>query len=76
MNQANELEHIYKQSLEQNIIEDISSKQGIDLRVATEIYYRSNLALQVSAGTYGIQYLDHHVLSDDLIENEPELFSS
>lgn len=74
MNTKKELEHIYRQSLEQIIIEDLSEKLNIDLRAATEIYYNSRLAIQISAGEYGIQYLDHHVLADDLIENEPELF--
>lgn len=68
------LEHIYKQLLEQSIIEDIAAEQGINLRLATEIYYKSKLAKQVSAGEYGIQYLSHYVLAHDLIENEPELF--
>lgn len=68
------LEHIYKQSLEQSIIEDIAEKKAIDYRLATEIYYKSKLAQQISAGKYGIQYLDHHVLAQDLLENESELF--
>lgn len=68
------LEHIYKQTLEQSIIEDIASEKKIELRLATEIYYRSKLAQQISAGEYGIQYLSHQALARDLIENEVELF--
>ncbi len=68
------LEHIYKRSLEQSIIEDLAEERKIDLRLATEIYYKSKLSRQVSAGEYGIQYLSHHALAHDLIENEPELF--
>lgn len=76
MNTSKELEHIYKQSLEQNIIEDISAKKHIELRHAVEIYYKSKLAIQIGTGEYGIQYLDYHVLADDLIDNESELFLS
>ena len=31
---------------------------------------------QEQAGKYGIQYLDYHVLANDLLENESELFST
>ena len=75
MNTQKELDHIYKQSLEQSTIEDLAKKLNIELRLATEIYYNSKLAIQISTGEYGIQYLDHHVLTDDLIENETELFT-
>ena len=68
------LEHIYRQSLEQSIIEDIASEKKIELRLATEIYYKSKLAQQISAGEYGIQYLSHQVSARDLIENESEIF--
>ena len=68
------LEHIYRQSLEQSIIEDIASEKKIELRLATEIYYKSKLAQQISAGEYGIQYLSHQVLARDVIENESEIF--
>lgn len=75
MNTQKELEHIYKQSLEQSIIENLAEKLNIELRLATEIYYNSKLTIQISTGEYGIQYLDYHVLTDDLIENETELFT-
>ena len=38
------------------------------------IYYHSQLAKQISEGTYGIQYLSANYLANDLIENEPEIF--
>ena len=69
-----ELERIYRRSLEQSIIEDIALQKNINYRFAAEAYYRSRLAWQISAGEYGVQYLDHHVLVKDLIENESELF--
>jgi hypothetical protein len=47
----------------------------IDIRSATDIYYRSRLCNQIAEGLYGIDNLDYKYLAADLIENEPELFS-
>ncbi len=69
------LEQSYRQSLEVKIIEELAQEKNLDLRIAANIYYRSELAIQISQGAYGIQYLDYHVLVRDLIENESELFS-
>ena len=40
-----------------------------------DIYYSSVLAEQIALGMYDIQYLDRHVLAEDLMENESELFT-
>ena len=65
-----QLEEIYKQNLENDIINVISEIKGIDLRKAFDIYYSSKLAEQI----YGIENMDAKYLAEDLIENEPDLF--
>lgn len=69
-----DLEEVYLQSLEDEIIENIAKIKHLDLRTAMDIYYHSQLAKQISEGTYGIQYLSANYLANDLIENEPEIF--
>ena len=49
------LEEVYKQNLENDIINAISEIKGIDLRKAFDIYYSSKLAEQISNGSYGIE---------------------
>ena len=68
------LEEVYKQNLENDIINTISEIKKIDLRKAFDIYYSSKLAEQISNDSYGIENLDAKYLAEDLIENEPELF--
>ncbi len=70
----NDLEEIYRQLLEDDIIENIAELKKIDLRKAMDIYYHSKLAQQISEGEYGIQYLSAKYLANDLIDNEPEIF--
>ena len=70
----NQLEKVYKQNLENDIISAISEMKGIDLRKAFDIYYSSKLAEQISNDSYGIENMDAKYLAEDLIENEPELF--
>lgn len=69
-----QLEKIYKQNLENDIINTISEVKGIDLRKAINIYYSSKLAEQIENGSCGIENMDAKYLAEDLIENEPELF--
>ena len=69
-----QLEEVYKQNLESDIISAISEIKGIDLRNALDIYYSSKLAGQISNDIYGIENMDAKYLAEDLIENEPELF--
>ena len=71
----NSLEIVYKQSLEDNIIEYLSEIKKIDLRRAADLYYHSKLAEQISQGMYGIENMDYKYLVQDMIENEWELFS-
>ena len=69
-----QLEEIYKQNLENDIINEIAKIKGIELRKAINIYYSSKLAEQIENGSYGIENMDSKYLAEDLIENEPELF--
>ncbi len=69
-----QLEEVYKQNLENDIINILSEMKGIDLRKALDIYYSSKLALQISEDSCGIENMDAKYLAEDLIENEPELF--
>ena len=69
-----QLEEVYKQNLENDIINVISEMKGIDLRKAFDIYYSSKLAEQISNDSYGIENMDAKYLAEDLIENESELF--
>jgi len=66
---------VYKKELEQDIIVQLAQKKNLALDMAMDVYYRSRLAQQISDGTYGIEYLSSSYLADDLIENEPRLFS-
>ena len=52
-----QLEEVYKQNLENDIISAISETKGIDLRKAFDIYYSSKLAEQISNDSYGIEIL-------------------
>ena len=69
-----QLEEVYKQNLENDIINAISEMKEIDLRKAFDIYYSSKLAEQISNYSYGIENMDAKYLAEDLIENESELF--
>ena len=70
-----ELDRVYKELLEEKIIEYLANKKAISIRQAMDIYYRSKLAQMIYEGTYGIENMDYRYLVEDLIENEPELFT-
>lgn len=69
-----DLNEIYKQNLEEDIIKYLSKIKKIDLRKAMDIYYHSSLAEQIAQGLYGIENCDYRRLAEDIIENEPDLF--
>ena len=75
MKNEKNIDYIYKQDLEESIIEYLSIEKNLELRQAMDIYYNSRLAKQIEQGTYGIENMDYKYLAQDLIENEPELFS-
>ena len=64
------IEFIYKQNLESDIIEYLAQRLKIDLSDAMEKYYSSKLAKQIENGENGIENLDYKNLAEDLIENE------
>ena len=75
MRSKKDIDYVYKQNLEESIIEYLSKEKKLELRRAMDIYYQSRLAKQIEQGTYGIENMDYKYLAQDLIENEPELFS-
>ena len=75
MENKRNIDYVYKQNLEESIIEYLSKEKNIELREAMDIYYHSRLARQIEQGRYGIENLDYKYLVGDLIENEPEGFS-
>lgn len=70
-----QLDKIYKQNLENDIINTIAELKGIELREAFDIYYSSKLAEQIEKGSYGIENMDAKYLAEDLLENEPQIIS-
>ena len=74
MNQR-DLDEYYIQCLEEEIIKYLSLKKKIDIRKSMDIYYKSNLSMMIECQQYGIENMDYKYLVEDLIENEPELFS-
>lgn len=69
-----DLEAVYIENLEQDIIKNIAALKNLDLRKAMDVYYKSKLSAQIANREYGIENLDSKYLAEDLIENEPELF--
>ena len=67
---AQNLEDIYIQSLEINMIEYLATRLQTDNRAAMTIYYNSKICKQIHEGLYDIQYLDYKYLVEDLIANE------
>ena len=76
MRSKKDIDYVYKQNLEESIIEYLSKEKKLELRRARDIYYQSRLAKQIEQGTYGIENMDYKYLVQDLIENEPELFEN
>lgn len=74
MTDRKQLNSIYKQNLEEDIIMYLSEVCNLELRKAFDIYYSSKLSEQIEEGLYGIENMDYKYLVQDLIENEPELF--
>lgn len=69
-----DLEAVYIENLEQDIIKNIAVLKNLDLRKALDVYYKSKLSSQISNREMGVENLDAKYLAEDLIENEPELF--
>ena len=65
----------YKERLEERLIAYLSEIKGVSIEAAMDAYYRSRLATQIANGLYGIENMDYKYLAEDLLENEPELFT-
>lgn len=68
------LTRVYKQNLEESMIEYLAEQKNLTMEEAMDIYYHSQLADQIDKGIYGIENMDYKYLVHDLIVNEPELF--
>ena len=68
------LDKLYKEMLEEKIINCLAEVKDIPLRRAMDIYYQTKLSQQINDGSYGIENMDYRYLVQDLIENEPEPF--
>ncbi|MBR4750428.1 MAG: hypothetical protein IK077_01555 [Thermoguttaceae bacterium] len=71
-----DLDLIYKENLETDIVRRLAEIKNLDFRKAMDVYYKSRLSEQIYAGEYGIENLDYKYLAEDLVENEPELFET
>lgn len=69
------LEPITREMAEVGVISELAKHFGLEPATAMELYYRSKLSSQIAEGAYGIQYMSAPYLLDDLLRNEPELFS-
>ena len=74
MTDKDKLDKLYKEMLEEKIINYLTETKSIPFRQAIDIYYKSKLSQQIYDGSYGIENMDYRYLADDLMENETELF--
>lgn len=65
----------YKERLEECIIAYLAELRRIAPEEAMDIYYRSRLSRQIDQGLFGIENMDYKYLANDLVENEPNLFT-
>lgn len=63
------LEDCYREHLEEDIVFCLSERRKISFEQAMSLYYHSKLADRIYKGEYGIQYLDHSILTD-ILEQE------
>ena len=61
-----EFENFYKERLEEKIIFSLTKRKNIDFKTAMSAYYTSFLSRLIEQGSYGIQYLDSELLTDEL----------
>ena len=61
-----EFENFYKERLEEKIIFSLAKRKNIDFKTAMSAYYTSFLSMLIEQGSYGIQYLDSELLTDEL----------
>ena len=61
-----EFENFYKERLEEKIIFSRAKRKNIEFKTAMGAYYTSFLSRLIEQGSYGIQYLDSELLTDEL----------
>ena len=61
-----EFENFYKERLEEKIIFGLAKRKNIDFKTSMSAYYTSFLSRLIEQGSYGIQYLDSELLTDEL----------
>lgn len=64
-----DLEKIYREHLEEAIVLDLSGRLAMLPEQALSLYYTSRLADRIHEGEWGVQYLDHKLLTD-ILEQE------
>ena len=69
-----ELEEVYRESLEEDIISHLAELKDLPLEKAMDVYYNSRLSGKIYEGRFGVQYLDYRVLTEILIDTESSLF--
>lgn len=67
MTNNEDLEKIYREFLEEDIISYLSKTENISLSKAMDRYYKSKLSEKIHQGKYDVQYLDYKVLADILL---------
>lgn len=67
------LEKVYQENLEERIIICLAEMTHFSFEKAMDIYYHSKLSDKIQSGMEGIQYLDHKVLAQILVDTEKEL---
>lgn len=70
MNQTNQidLEKIYLQELDNDIITYLAKSRNISIEKDLDIYYQSKLCSAIHEGIYGIQYLDYKLLVEEYLD--------
>ena len=66
--EADVLEKIYLEKLDERIISKFSAEKNISYEKAMDLYYNSRLAEIIQRGEYDVQYLDYKILVDLLSE--------
>ena len=68
-----DLEFVYRQGLEEEIIAKLAKAGNLSLQDAMDAYYHSRLSRQIAEDQTGMRYLSADYLVEDLLENEPDV---
>lgn len=70
-----DLEFIYRERLEEEIIAKLAKAGNLSLQAAMDAYYQSRLARQIAEDDTGMRYLSADYLVEDLLENETDVIN-